>query len=528
MCGKGEEKELTHSLPIDFDTCLTSPFDGIVVQLVDEIIGRTGKKARPSDLDINGRAVSCILANLLRVRLKHRECFLAIPLDKASFARSRYSDKGFGILPFSAAIRHLEENGLIELHKGFKDRVTGVGYRTRVAATDALIERLTNHQSIDQPIQGTLRNLPKGSPFITRKTPLSWTDIVQSPSFEAVRLKDENKNLVDYEDTETTKGMRENLRVWNGFAHAHWADLYLTDDEASRPLVQEEDEDDEFGDENGEEKDDYRYAGVDFSRTSLYRVFNRNSFELGGRFYGGWWQSIPSRFRNRVTIDWHPTRELDYANMLPAMLYAAEGLQLDGDAYSVEGVDPTYRPLIKKTFLQLINAREGQRTREPSPERLPPETSWEAFQTLVRGRHKPIEKHFRTGVGLSLQRKDSDIAEAVMLEMMQRRILVLPIHDSFLVREGHYLALRDTMLAVYEKTMGQRISTTLDGSFKDEGSAPKADTPAISFGIKEALRHAEEEKRFEEKHYSAYLKRKQAILRTWDKDRIADINPKLP
>ena len=47
--------------------------------------------------------------------------------------------------------------------------------------------------------------------------------------------------------------------------------------------------------------DDYRPLML--SKRSLYRVFNDTEFQTGGRFYGGWWQEIPSKYRDRITID---------------------------------------------------------------------------------------------------------------------------------------------------------------------------------------------------------------------------------
>ena len=41
---------------------------------------------------------------------------------------------------------------------------------------------------------------------------------------------------------------------------------------------------------------------IDFTKRMLYRPFNNGSFEEGGRFYGGWWQSVPKEFRPSITI----------------------------------------------------------------------------------------------------------------------------------------------------------------------------------------------------------------------------------
>jgi hypothetical protein len=50
--------------------------------------------------------------------------------------------------------------------------------------------------------------------------------------------------------------------------------------------------------------------------------------------------------------------------------------------------------------------------------------------------HEPIAHHFYTGVGLRLQRLDSDIAEKILLHFAQSGIAILPLHDSFLMHNG--------------------------------------------------------------------------------------------
>ena len=56
--------------------------------------------------------------------------------------------------------------------------------------------------------------------------------------------------------------------------------------------------------------------------------------------------------------------------------------------------------------------------------------------------HEPIAHHFYTGVGLRLQRLDSDIAEKVLLHFAQSGIAILPLHDSFLMHNGYEPSLR--------------------------------------------------------------------------------------
>src|SRR5262249_36779809 len=88
-------------------------------------------------------------------------------------------------------------------------------------------------------------------------------------------------------------------------------------------------------------------------RNALHRVFNRRSFELGGRFYGPWWQNIKSDERCCIRVNGSITVEHDYRQIHPRLLYALAGKPLVGDAYTIEGWD---RPLVKEAVNTLINA----------------------------------------------------------------------------------------------------------------------------------------------------------------------------
>ena len=62
---------------------------------------------------------------------------------------------------------------------------------------------------------------------------------------------------------------------------------------------------------------------------------------------------------------------------------------------------------------------------------------WRDVSEAIMAFHTPIAQHFYTGVGLHLQRIDSDIAERVILAFIALDIPILPLHDSFLVHNGY-------------------------------------------------------------------------------------------
>ena len=73
---------------------------------------------------------------------------------------------------------------------------------------------------------------------------------------------------------------------------------------------------------------------LDFSRKVLARIFNDSKWGVGGRFYNGWWQEIPSKYRKYITIDEGYTIELDYSALHPHIVYFQNDLELRDDAYT--------------------------------------------------------------------------------------------------------------------------------------------------------------------------------------------------
>ena len=54
-------------------------------------------------------------------------------------------------------------------------------------------------------------------------------------------------------------------------------------------------------------------------------------------------------------------------------------------------------------------------------------------------------------MGNGLQFQDSQLAEQIMLHFAQRDVLILPVHDSFIITRGLYSELVDVMYDEFEK-----------------------------------------------------------------------------
>lgn len=136
-------------------------------------------------------------------------------------------------------------------------------------------------------------------------------------------------------------------------------------------------------------------------------------------------------------------------------MYAKRGIQFDHrrDPYDIglsgwkSGSD-SRRKIIKRFLNAKINDETGSY-------RLSPEeyktlgVDHKTLLDLVLDAHDPIREELNSGSGLDTQFVDSQIAQYVMTEMTKRRLVVLPIHDSFIVRLNYERELRDVMLEAF-------------------------------------------------------------------------------
>ncbi len=192
------------------------------------------------------------------------------------------------------------------------------------------------------------------------------------------------------------------------------------------------------------------------SQLSLTRIFSKGSFDLGGRFYAPI-QNYTRETRKYFYLNGEPTIEIDYSSIHPHMLYHRKGLEFDGDdPYAIEGFD---RDAVKVAFNVMLN-KEAVRANKSAAKTISKNLDCdidtaEALETAIQTLHSPIAHHFNTGVGLTLQRRDSDIALLVIntfVNELNRPIIC--VHDSFIVSvrdtESLILAMNDSYKTVHK------------------------------------------------------------------------------
>jgi len=106
-------------------------------------------------------------------------------------------------------------------------------------------------------------------------------------------------------------------------------------------------------------KADIRYQQYKL-HTFLRAIFNERFSWYGRLHTRGFmhYQGFNEEERSEITINGDLGVELDYCGLHPNLLYAAKGIQYNGDPYSIPDERPEIRPFLKAILLCLLNSKD--------------------------------------------------------------------------------------------------------------------------------------------------------------------------
>lgn len=427
--------------------------DGIIseIEAEEERQGLRKRRRKGRDRPAFERTVAAIIADLayrlLEVapppeEIEHNTEAGPLPgvrlsLDRAKLCKApgRYDPRFLGkTLPDILDTMALPSVGLVTVERGEWSGSIMPGKRTIVRPTPALAERLT-------------------------AADLAFPDWGLCPDQEIVLLRASDPSfwdhgaLEEYTDTDDTERLRDEMRRIN--AHLDRADITVL-------------------------KDDPELARINPALRRMQRVFNRSSFEMGGRLGGPYfWASMRRAERQAIRIDGHPTVTLDYSSMGTRLLYARAGVVPPaGDLYDLDAFGPAYRDGVKK-FASATLFKTGRPTRMPQgmAELFPWATSVATVAAAWERKHRALlDAPWRAGgqydeqrtgylyrnLGHRLMRTESDILVRVILDLNACGITALGLHDAVIVAQPHAETARSVMLSVYSEVTGQTIPVSLE------------------------------------------------------------------
>ena len=282
---------------------------------------------------------------------------------------------------------------------------------------------------------------------------------------EMLVLRDEDKNDINYADTEETESQRLVVQQYNDILERTFIDI----GSANSPRLEIE------KNKGSKSQDKPHYVHILHKEKFTHLVFNNSSWEEGGRFYGGFWQRIGQDYREQILINNEETVELDFSSLHPVLAYVQAGVDYwkehDIGPYdiSVNGIEDAKvsREVIKKLFLLALNAKDQTTLFKAFRSEFDyslldgleysfTDDALGAILDSIKARHTKIADQIATGAGTVLMNLDSRIVEFVVQRFLDNNSVVLSVHDSFIVIERHrdrlLAAMKDAWVFVTEQT----------------------------------------------------------------------------
>ena len=463
--------EQTDNLNLSWRDTRYHRFYEVVDQLVHELqehvwvkTGKAKRRLKGDGLEKLHYSVECLVRDCLAVVLQRkRKSEAAIRKGQHHYSSNRPDQ----MLTYSIHIERAFE-GLLEL--GYLE-VTKLGYFDRKGRKDGTpTSRLSRYVAFDRLLGLFTADEIEAIPAIVP----SYTE----PELIRVRVKEKDESGVNRKksllitETSETLQMRENLGIINKALSKHWYDLEIPDEELSNL-------------QRRLSNDQENERTIRMDKRFLHRVFNDPDMQTGGRFYGGWWQNIPREYRKHLVVNGKRMVELDYSNQHPSILYAQEGVARPADCYSggAELLELScglnqkgFRKTVKAAFNAMLNSSKPLKQAPTGVNLKDFGFKWAELSNAIMLSHEPIAHHFHTGVGLKLQRLDSDIAEKILIHFALQGIAALPLHDSFLMHDGYQEWLDPVMKVAFLEVVGVPPNIDL------KNSAVKRERDTADFG----------------------------------------------
>ena len=390
-------------------------------QLVDKILLDFKHKINPKYLKLYIKQLRTTLANLFRINSISEDLYVFYSRDRGYYKISKkYNPNGISFSLISL-VDNLKEHGWIKHIKGRYKKEIEKGKRSRMCPSNKLIQAFKDYE-------------------VTTKH-------LYAKQMDCIRLKDTKKKFKEYEDNSVTRSMRAKLHNYNNLLNR--TNIKLT--------------------RNKKVSNYLEIKPTNFNNKEYYRVFNDDSFKLGGRFYGPWWVNLSKDIRKYITVNDDKTVELDYSSLNIHLLYSEEGLnyydlnESIADPYVLKGVDRDERDINKLIITIALNKTDKNKFVYAVKGKIEKENDknyslgnkkilkvpnakeiWRRIR-LFEKENDPIKHYLFTGVGKRLQFKDSCIAESIIENMVHNNIPILAIHDSFIVQHWNKSRLHKLM-----------------------------------------------------------------------------------
>jgi hypothetical protein len=359
--------------------------------------------------------ITTLLANVIAASIK-RPC-IAIPLSNAKL--TRYDRREIISAQLKPTVLELERVGLFTIHPAhFHKR------RTVLEPKPKLLALLTAHHVTTL----SLARAPNEELILLRRRKAKNNEFADSPS--------DDGEFIDYADSDSADLERNRMRRLNKFLAS--ADVRIEGEDQPPPFK------------------------------PFVRIFASHglseTFALHGRLYrgqvGGWHQGLAKSERHRIRINGESVASIDFSSIHIHLAYAEAKTQVpEGDLYAIEGLDPIqHRPAVKIVMSAML-ARKGDMKQLPHDARILLPKDWTASRIVaaIKHRHGPIANLFGIDLGISLMFRDSKILMATLEQLVDKKIVALPLHDAIIVQQSEIEKAKQVMQDVSNVLLGYAV-----------------------------------------------------------------------
>ena len=351
-----------------------------------------------------------------------------------------------------------------------KDRYNGQGIpRKIVDVVDALkkarylrYEPGYSKKAGDSKDQRSRIQPTKNLKDLFKKLVLSPAEIETHRKQETIVLRDNaGVPVKDYEEIPAVIRMRKVVESYNEMMLKHHVDVASL----RKPIFERE-----HTNEKGEVTKEVIPIGPDHMFT--YRVFSRGDtkFRKHGRWYGGFWQRLPKKrvdLRRDIYIDGEPTDEIDFSGLHPTLLALEHGKLLEGDKYDLgrqvlERIPYSQqRNIVKELVLIAINAKSKKvaysaYNKENKHQTLEHPELDQLLAAFIE-KYPFLQGELCSDKGIDLMYTDSQVTEAVIKRFVEADKPILPIHDSYIVKQSDRNFLKLIMKDACNEVLGHTL-----------------------------------------------------------------------
>lgn len=393
-----------NSIEINYSTGLYGDKDK---QISNYIIREIQNKQLLFKVRNNKENISVLVANLFKIHILNWRTYSRTHMDANEFAEIRSNSYfNIGYQGWANTVRIFEKLGYLTIFPGGYFKAIKKGYLTKLKISDKFEE-------------------------LVKKFNLSYQDILKRTP--PISLKDSKGKKIKVVNSKITNPIYKKIERYNS--------LILSSD-VELPI----------------DKIDYdRRRKIGFANRTYAKCYLNRSYKLGGKYYGPCWQNLSKELRGKIKINGEETVELDFNAMHLHLLYCRVNKRLTD--YIPEGIDAYQLPnrnrkIVKTSFTCCINNNcnkdnvnnvVGPKVAKKYPEIFVKNTNYRDILEELGSYHPEVRQFFYAQIGNEISNMESKVSDYIIGKLTKKNILVLNIHDSFIVSIAYKDILLNTM-----------------------------------------------------------------------------------